>query len=126
MCSALADRRVAVCVSCRRDTLFAPCVALLAWIGGLTFLACVCAFNGFLLSVQLLYTCLAIASLCNASTSLVEGMGQGRTSENQVTHTQGTRETTKTSISTQCHLPSLATKGIVGKPPQNYGIGMCV
>ena len=32
--------------------------------GGLTFLACLCAFGGFLLWFLLVYTCQSVASLC--------------------------------------------------------------
>ena len=41
--------RVAVRGSCGCDVLFSTCVVLLACGGGLTFLACACAFGGFLL-----------------------------------------------------------------------------
>ena len=41
-------KQVAVCSSCGRVVLFAACVVLLACVGGLTFLACACASDGFL------------------------------------------------------------------------------
>ena len=39
-------------------------------VGGLTCLACVCAFDGFLLSFLLLSTCPTIAHLCYTSDTL--------------------------------------------------------
>ena len=42
-------------------------VALLACVGGLTFIACVCVVGGFLVSFLLLSTCPTIASRCNNS-----------------------------------------------------------
>ena len=42
-------RPAAVYGSCGSDALFAACVVLLVCVGGLTFLACACAFRGFLL-----------------------------------------------------------------------------
>ena len=47
---------VAVCGSCRCVVLFAACVVLLACVGGLTFLACACAFDGYLLQILLVST----------------------------------------------------------------------
>ena len=47
MCSALVGRLPFMARGC--DALFAASVVLLVCIGGLTFLACACAFRGFLL-----------------------------------------------------------------------------